>query len=164
MEQYIGNRQGALRNVPYFWKNKKRIWNGGACWESERLLLKKQKQNKWNVAILHGSKHIGRRKGAEILQYRILSALQLLPSARTKASVRFFTERKTNGTLIATLQKPEGGPWHTQGFHIAAFGVETIIFMSGMERGQHGAIRGYVELVAYKAAGFIFVKVCLGCV
>lgn len=77
------------------------------------------------------------------MQYRILRALQLLPSARTKASVRFSTEQKTNGTLIATLHKPKGGPWHTQGRQIDDFGVETIIFMLSMERGQHGAIRGY---------------------
>lgn len=51
------------------------------------------------------------------MQYCILRALQLLPSARAKASVRFSTEQKTNATLLqrctscgcktstATLQK-----------------------------------------------------------
>ena len=29
------------------------------------------------------------------------------------------------------------------GGHIAVFGVETIIFMPGMETGQYGAIRGH---------------------
>lgn len=104
----------AVRECP-FWGNKKRIWSAGAYWKSERSLLRKQKQNKCNVAILHGSKQIGGQEGAETMQYRILRALQLLPSARTKASVRFSTKRKTNGTLIATLHKPEGGPWYTQG-------------------------------------------------
>lgn len=77
------------------------------------------------------------------MQYRILRALQLLPSVRTKASVRFSTERKMNGTLIATLHRLEGGPWHAEGCRIDDFGAETIIFMSGMETEQYGAIRGH---------------------
>ena len=48
-----------------------------------------EKQNKCNVVILHGSKQIGGQEGAETMQYRILRALQLLPSARIKANVRF---------------------------------------------------------------------------
>ena len=54
-----------------------------------------------------------------------------------------FHGTKNEWSVIATLQKSEGGPWHTQGRHIAAFGVGTIIFMPGMETGQHGAIRGH---------------------
>lgn len=100
MEQYIWKQVGSVTERSLFLGYKKRIWSAGDCWESERSLLKKQKRNKWNVAILHGSKQIGGRRGAETLQYRILSDLQLLPSARTKASVRFSTERKTNGALL----------------------------------------------------------------
>ncbi len=132
----------AVRECP-FWGNKKRIWSAGAYWKSERSLLRKQKQNKCNVAILHGSKQIGGQEGAETIQYRILRALQLLPSSGIKASVRFSTERKTNGALLQRCKSREGGPWHTQGRHIAAFGAETIIFISGMKRGRHGAIRGH---------------------
>ena len=128
---------------PIFGETKNEYGAPAPAGKANARFLEKQKQNKCNVAILHSSKHIGGRKAAETLQYRILSDLQLLPSARTKASVRFSTERKTNGTLIAMLQKPEGGPWHTQRRHIAAFGAETIIFMSGMETGQYGAIRGH---------------------
>lgn len=54
-----------------------------------------------------------------------------------------FHGTKTNGTLIATLQKPEGSLWHTEGRQIDDFGAETIIFMLSMERGQYGAIRGH---------------------
>ena len=62
------------------------------------------------------------------MQYRILRALQLLPSARTKASVRFSTEHKTNGLFAAlhfprlqdqycNVAKTEGSLWHTEGLH-----------------------------------------------
>ena len=54
-----------------------------------------------------------------------------------------FHGTKTNVTLIATLQKPEGSLWHTEGRQIDDFGAETIIFMLSMERGQYGAIRGH---------------------
>lgn len=128
---------------PIFGETKNEYGAPAPAGKANARFLEKQKQNKCNVAILHSSKHIGGRKAAETLQYRILSDLQLLPSARTKASVRFSTERKTNGTLIATLQKPEGSLWHTEWLHIAIFGEGTIIFMLGMERGQHGTIRGH---------------------
>lgn len=53
-----------------------------------------------------------------------------------------FHETKTNGTLIATLQKPEGGPWHTQGRHIAVFWAETIILCQAWKQGSMGRLEG----------------------
>lgn len=50
-----------------------------------------------------------------------------------------FHGTKTNGTLIATLQKPEGGPWHTQGRYIAAFwGRDDYFYV----RHENRAVRG----------------------
>ena len=54
-----------------------------------------------------------------------------------------FRKMKNERCIIATLQKPEGSLWHTEWLHIAIFGEGTIIFMLGMERGQHGTIRGH---------------------
>ncbi len=59
MEQYIWKQVGSVTERSLFLGNKKRIWSAGVCWESERSLLKKQKQNKCNVAILHDSKQTG---------------------------------------------------------------------------------------------------------
>ena len=76
---------------PIFGETKNEYGAPAPAGKANARFLEKQKQNKCNVAILHSSKHIGGRKAAETLQYRILSDLQLLPSARTKASVRFST-------------------------------------------------------------------------
>ena len=57
-------------------------------------------KNKTNITLRSSMEQTGERKGAETMQYRILWALQLLSSVRTKASVCFSTERKTNGTLL----------------------------------------------------------------
>ena len=134
---------GVLRNVPYFWGNKKRIWSAGACWESERSLWSWQmaavvKPSKYGIAgfpLPFVRLFVLNRGG---LQRSICFVFVFLKSERSLSH-----GTKNEWSVIATLQKSEGGPWHTQGFHIAAFGAGTIIFMPGMETGQYGAIRGH---------------------
>ena len=134
---------GVLRNVPYFWGNKKRIWSAGACWESERSLLRKTKTKQMERCNPPRFKTNRRTKGSGN------PAIPYFEGFTTAAICQDQSERslphgtKNEWSVIATLQKSEGGPWHTQGFHIAAFGAGTIIFMPGMETGQYGAIRGH---------------------
>ena len=94
MEQYIWKQVGSVTERSLFLGKQKTNMERRRLLGKRTFALEKQKQNKCNVAILRGSKQIGGRKGAETMQYRILRALQLLPSARTKASVRLSTERK----------------------------------------------------------------------
>lgn len=53
-----------------------------------------------------------------------------------------FRGTKTNGTLIAALQKPEGGLRHTEGRQIADFGAETIFYAKNGNRAVRG-LRGH---------------------
>lgn len=56
---------------------------------------------------------------------------------------------------FATMEKSEGSPRHTKGFHSAVLGAGTIKSTLAMEMGRHGAIRGHMELAGHRTAGFI---------
>lgn len=65
MEQYIWKQVGSVTERSLFLGNKKRIGNAGACWESERSLLRKTKTKQMERCNPPRNKQTGERKGAE---------------------------------------------------------------------------------------------------
>ncbi|MCX4321203.1 MAG: hypothetical protein OSJ44_16060 [Lachnospiraceae bacterium] len=65
MGQYIGNGRERYGTFPIFGETKNEY--GAPAGKANARFFEKQKQNKCNVAILHGSKHMGGRKAAETM-------------------------------------------------------------------------------------------------
>lgn len=134
---------GALRNVPYFWGNKKRIGNAGACWENERSLFGKTKTKQMQRCNPPRFKTNRWTKGNGIRQHRYFEGFTTAAICQNQSERSLFHGTKNEWSVIATLQTTECGPWHTQEVHIDAFRVLPIVFMLNVERGQYGAIRGH---------------------
>lgn len=108
MEQYIWKQVGSVTERSLFLGNKKRIGSAGACWESERSLLKKQKQNKYNVAILHGTNRRTKGSGNHAIPYFMGFTTAVI--CQNQSERLLFHGTKNEWNVIATLHKPEGGP------------------------------------------------------
>ena len=130
---------------PIFGETKNEYGAPAPAGKANARFLEKQKQNKCNVAILHGSKQIGGRRGAETLQYRILSDLQLLPSARTKASVRFSTERKTNGALLQRCKSRRVVRGIRRGAILLLLRQRRLFLCQAWKQGSTGRLEGMEE-------------------
>lgn len=139
----VAEGYGALRNVPYFGGNKKRIWSAGACWKSERSLLRKTKTKQMQRCNPPRFKTNRRTRGSRNHVIPYFEGFTIAAICWNQSERSPFRKMKNERCIIATLQKPEGSLWHTEWLHIAIFGEGTIIFMLGMERGQHGTIRGH---------------------
>ncbi len=126
-----------------FLSNKKRIGSAGACWESKRSLFRKTKTKQMQRCNPPRLKTNRRTRGSGNHTIPYFEGFTTAAICWDQSERSPFHGTKTNGTLIATLQKPEGSLLHTERRQIDDFGAETIIFMLSMERGQHGAIRGH---------------------
>lgn len=87
-----------------------------------------------------------RMKGSGTLQYRILSALQLLPSARTKASVRFSTERKTNGALLQRCKSRRVVRGTRRGSILLLLGQRQLFLCQAWKQGSTGRLESMGRL------------------
>ena len=143
MEQHIWKQVGSVTEHSLFFGKQKTKMERRLLLGKRTLAFEKTKTKQIERCNPPRFKTYRRTKGSGNHVIPYFEGFTTAAICQDQSERSLFHETKTNGTLIATLHKLEGGPWHTQGRRIDDFGAETIIFMLGMERGQHGASRGH---------------------
>lgn len=105
---YLETGRERYGTFPVFGETKNEYGAPAPAGKANARFLEKQKQNKWNVAILRGSnKQANERKRNPAIPY--FEGFTTAAICWNQSERSLFHGTKNEWSIIATLQKPEGG-------------------------------------------------------